>query len=360
MRAAVLHQCPGKLDLTDLDVASPGPHEVLVRTVAAGLCHSDLHCMDGSLEVPVPTVLGHESAGIVEAVGTDVRYVAPGDRVIACASVACGTCEWCTKGRPYLCASPPRRDPERGPALSEAGVAVDQFARIGGFAEQMLLPEQALLKLEQDIPLDRAALIGCGVTTGLGAVFNTAKVPPGATVAVVGCGGIGLNVVQGAALAGAARVIAVDVVAEKLAMARAFGATDAVDASEGDVVDQVRELTGGGVDYSFEALGRKDTTEQAYGMLRTGGTATVIGVLPMGTTIEIPAWTLFMERRIQGCLMGSNRFRLDMPYYIHLYLQGRLKLDELVTNRITLDEVNDGYAALAAGGAGARQVIIFE
>jgi S-(hydroxymethyl)glutathione dehydrogenase/alcohol dehydrogenase len=359
MRAAVLHECPGWLDITDLDVGSVGPHEVLVQTQAAGLCHSDLHCIEGSLPVPVPVVLGHESAGVVEAVGSEVSDFRPGDAVIACTSMACGFCVMCTTGRPNMCQSPPRRAGHLEPALSEQGTPVAQFAGLGGFAEQMLLPEQALMKLDDEVPVEVAALVGCAVTTGLGAVFNTAKVPPGATVAVIGCGGIGLNVVQGAVVAGAARVIAVDVSAEKLDLARVFGATDGVDATAGDPTGQVRELTGGGVSHSFEALGRKETSEQAFAMLAPGGTATIIGLSPFGTLLELPALDFLSEKKIQGSIMGSNRFRIDMPYYLGLYRQGRIKLDELISQRIKLDEINDGYKKLQAG-TGARSVIVFD
>jgi S-(hydroxymethyl)glutathione dehydrogenase/alcohol dehydrogenase len=359
MRAAVLHECPGWLDITDLDVGTIGPREVLVRTLAAGLCHSDLHCIEGTLPTPVPVVLGHESSGVVEAVGSDVTDFRPGDEVIACTSMACGSCAMCSTGHPNRCQNPPRRAPGLGPALAEAGTPVAQFANLGGFAEQMLLPEQALMRLDESVPADVAALVGCAVTTGLGAVFNTAKVPPGATVAVVGCGGIGLNVLQGAVVAGAARVIAVDVAADKLARAREFGATDVVDASTGDPVGQVVELTRGGVDFSFEALGRKATSEQCFAMLAPGGTATIIGLSPFGTMFELPALDFLREKKIQGSVMGSNRFRVDMPYYLELYRQGRIKLDELISDRITLDEINDGYKALQAG-TGARSVIVFD
>lgn len=359
MRAAVLHECPGWLDITDLHVGVIGPNEVLVQTQAAGLCHSDLHCIEGTLPIPVPVVLGHESAGVVEAVGSDVTYFRPGDAVIACTSMACGSCAMCSAGRPNMCQNPPRRAAHLDAALSENGTPVDQFAGLGGFAEQMLLPEQALMKLDDEVPVEVAALVGCAVTTGLGAVFNTAKVPPGATVAVIGCGGIGLNVVQGAVVAGAARVIAVDVSTEKLELARSFGATDGVDATAGDPVAQVRELTGGGVDYSFEALGRKETSEQSFGMLAPGGTATIIGLSPFGTMLELPALDFLQEKKIQGSIMGSNRFRIDMPYYLGLYRQGRIKLDELISQRIKLDEINDGYKTLQAG-SGARSVIVFD
>ncbi|HEV3354697.1 MAG TPA: Zn-dependent alcohol dehydrogenase [Acidimicrobiales bacterium] len=359
MRAALLRSVPGWLEIADIDVASPGPHDVLVQTVAAGLCHSDLHVIEGSLPLPPPLVLGHESAGIVEAVGSDVTAVQPGDRVIACTSMACGMCRACATGHAYLCTARPVRNPQLGPALSENGDEVFQFADIGGFAEQMLLPDKMLVKIDADIALDRAALIGCAATTGLGAVFNTAKVPPGAVVAVIGCGGIGLNVVQGAIVAGAARVIAIDVAQPNLELAKQFGATDVVDATQGDPVMQVMELTSGGVDYSFEALGRKETIEQSFNMLASAGTATVIGVSSMETMVELPAITFMMERRIQGCMMGSNRFQVDIPYYIDLYLQGRIKLDELIGDRIVLDQVNDGYKAMQSGTK-ARSVILFD
>jgi S-(hydroxymethyl)glutathione dehydrogenase/alcohol dehydrogenase len=209
------------------------------------------------------------------------------------------------------------------------------------------------------MPLDRAALIGCGVTTGLGAVFHTAKVPPGATVAVIGCGGIGLNSVQGARIAGAARIIAVDRVPLKLKLAEQFGATDLVDASEGDAVEQVRELTGGGVEFAFEAIGLKATAEQAFAMLRRGGTATVIGMVPMGVTVEVPGFELLSEKKLQGSNMGSNRFRVDMPRFVDLYLDGRLKLDELVSARVPLEEINAAFEEMTAGNV-ARSVIAFD
>ena len=357
----ILHQIPGKLEIDSVSLDLPGPHEVLVRTAAAGLCHSDLHFMEGKYVYPTPCVLGHESAGVVEAVGDQVTYVKPGDHVISCLSVYCGDCEYCLTGHLSLCDNKaavqrPLEGPQR---LQRDGAPVWQFLDLSSFAEQMLVHEHALVKIRPDMPLDRAALIGCGVTTGLGAVFNTARLEPGSTVAVIGCGGIGLNCIQGAAIAGAGRVIAVDVVVSKLSLARQFGATDVVDASAGDAVAQVQELTGGGVHYSFEAIGLKATAEQAFAMLRRGGTATVIGMIPLGQNVEIPGVELLYEKRLQGSNMGSNRFRVDMPRYIDMYLDGRLKLDELVSRRITLDEVNDGFDAMKTGEV-ARSVIVFD
>jgi S-(hydroxymethyl)glutathione dehydrogenase/alcohol dehydrogenase len=361
MRAAMLHEIPGKLEIDDVEVDAPGPHEVLVRTAAAGLCHSDLHFMEGKYVWPTPCVLGHESAGVVEAVGDQVSYVAAGDHVISCLSVYCGGCEYCLTGHLSLCdnTAATQRALDAPPRLSRGGNPVWQYFDLSSFAELMLVHENALVKIRPDMPLDRAALIGCGVTTGLGAVFNTARIEAGTTVAVIGCGGIGLNCIQGAAIAGAGRVIAVDMVAHKLDLARQFGATDVVDASDGNAVAKVQELTGGGVHYSFEAIGLKATAEQAFAMLRRGGTATVIGMIPLGQSVEIPGVELLYEKKLQGSNMGSNRFRVDMPRYVDMYLDGRLKLDELVSRRITLDEVNDGFDAMKTGEI-ARSVIIFE
>jgi len=362
MRAALLREIPGKLEIDDVEVGSPGPHEVLLRTVAAGLCHSDLHFMEGKYPYPTPALLGHESAGVVEAVGDQVSYVQPGDHVITCLSVYCGNCEPCLTGHLSLCLGKDatRRSPGEPPRLTHSGAEVYPLLDMGSFAERMLIHEHGLVKIREDMPLDRAALIGCGVTTGVGAVFNTAKVEPGSTVAVIGCGGVGLNCIQGAAIAGAGKVIAVDMLESKLELARQFGATHTVDASQGDPVGQVRDLADGiGVHYSFEAIGMKQTSEQAFGMLRSGGTCTVIGMIPVGQSVEIPGYELLSEKRLMGSNMGSNRFRVDMPRYIDLYLQGRLKLDELVSRRIGLDEVNDGFDAMKAGEV-ARSVIMFD
>src|SRR5437899_2147002 len=314
VKAAILEQIPGALVIDDVQIGSPGPHEVLVRTVAAGLCHSDLHFMEGKYPAPVPTVLGHESAGVVEAVGSQVSYVQPGDHVISCISGFCGACRYCLSGRPNLCDRVGlAADPAGPPRLRRGDETIFQFADLSSFAEQLLVHENLLVKIRPDMPLDKAALIGCGVQTGVGAVLNTAAVRPGDTVAVIGCGGIGLNAIQAAAIVGASRVIAIDRLASKLALAQTFGATDVVDASTDDAVAAVLELTGGGVDHAFEAIGLKVTAEQAFAMLGKGGTATVIGMVPMGQRLEIDATQLISGKRLQGSNMGSNRFRVDMP-----------------------------------------------
>ncbi len=359
MKAAILEHIPGDLVIDDVTIGDIGPREVLVDTVAAGLCHSDLHFIEGKWTSPTPVVLGHESAGVVEAVGNEVTYLQPGDHVISCVSGFCGACADCLSGKPYLCGivgmgayrgdSSPLR---RGDQL------VYQFAGLASFAEQLLVHENYLVKVTPEMPLDKAALIGCGVTTGVGAVLNTAGVRAGETVAVVGAGGIGLNAIQAAAIAGASRIIAVDRVASKLELATQFGATDIVDASATDPVLAVLELTLGGVDHAFEAIGLPATVQQAFNMVGKGGTATVIGMIPLGQSVEIDGVSLLMEKKLQGSNMGSNRFRLDMPRYVDWYLRGKLKLDELVSATMPLEKINDGFAALK-GGEVARQLITF-
>jgi S-(hydroxymethyl)glutathione dehydrogenase/alcohol dehydrogenase len=360
MRAAVLHEVGGPLEIEELEIDSPGRREVLVRTAAAGICHSDLHFVEGHYPCPLPTVLGHEAAGVVEAVGDDVADVAPGDHVISCVSLFCGHCPSCLRGRPHLCAKQGvMRPADAPPRLRGSEGPVHQFMELSAFAERMLVHENALVKVSKDVPLEKAALVGCSVVTGVGAVLNTARVEPGSVVAVLGCGGIGLNAIQGARIAGAARIVAIDRLAPKLELARRFGATDTVDASACDPVARVLELSGGGVDHAFEAIGLKQTAEQCFAMLRPGATATVIGMIPMGTKIELDGFQLLLEKRLQGSNMGSNRFRLDMPFYLDLYLQGRLELDELLSRRLRLEQVNEGLAALRTGEV-ARSVVVMD
>jgi len=357
MKAAVLHAPNQPLTIEDVSLTKPQSREVLLRTAFAGLCHSDLHFIDGLYPHPTPCVLGHESAAIVEAVGDAVTYVKPGDHVITCLSVFCGTCPQCVTGHPNLCEV--KMSPGQSRRMTwKGGELMNQFLNLSSFAEQMLVHENSMVKIDDDIPLDRAALVGCGVMTGVGAVFNAAKVEPGATVAVIGCGGVGLSAVNGAALAGAERIIAIDRVQSKLDIARELGATDTINASNLDAVEAVREMTKGGVHYSFEALGTKDTAEQSFRMLRAGGTATIIGMVPFGVKIELHGYDFLRDRKIQGTSMGGNRFRVDMPRLLSLWRQGRLKLDHLISGRIKLAEINDGFAALKSA-APVRQLIDF-
>lgn len=360
MKAAVLREPNQPLVIEDLGIDKPRSREVLIRTAAVGVCHSDLHFIDGTYPCPVPFVPGHEAAGVVEQVGAEVRTVKPGDHVITCLSAFCGHCEHCVSGHLSRCVSPQtQRAGDDPPRLFRRDAPVRQFAGLGAFAEKMLVHEQACVAIRRDMPLDRAALIGCAAITGFGAVAHTSSVRPGETVAVIGCGGIGLCAVSGAAIAGAGRIIAIDRVESKLKLAKLFGATDVVDASQGDVVAQVLEMTGGGVHHSVEAIGLKLTAEQAFRMLRRGGTATIVGMIPPGVHIELQGRDFLGEKRIQGSMMGSNRFPLDMPRLVDFYLRGKLKLDELISQRIPLAQVNSALAELK-GGELARSVIVFE
>ncbi len=363
MKAAVLCEQPGDLEIEDLRIDAPGPNEVLIQTKGAGLCHSDLHFMEGLFRTPLPMVMGHESAGIVEAVGSDVSYVAPGDHVVACLSIFCGQCHRCLSGNPHRCTNVRATSRARDAAARLSrhdDTSVDQMARLGGFAEQMLVHQNALVKVRPDMPLDRACLIGCGVTTGFGAAVNTASVGVGSVVCVIGCGGIGLSAVQGARVAGAGRIIAVDMTEAKLETARQMGATDTVNAAEvDDVVTAVKDMTGGGVEYSFEAIGLATTVQQAFNMLDIGGTATVIGMVPSKTRVELRGIDFLSEKKLQGSMMGSNQFRSDIPMMIDLYLDGRLMLDEMISARIDLDQINEGYGWMKAGEA-TRTVVTFD
>ena len=359
MKAAVFHAPNQPLTIEDVEIENPGPREVLVRTSAAGLCHSDLHFMEGKYPYPVPAVLGHESAGIVEKVGRDVTYLKPGDHVISCLSVFCGHCEYCLTGPMSICQTPEvKMPPGKAKRLRWKGEHLNQFINLSSFAEQMLVHEHALVKITPDMPMELAALIGCGVITGYGAIVHTAKIEPGSVVAVVGCGGIGLAAVNGAKIAGASRIIAVDKDPGKLELAKTFGATDGVLATD-EAAKEIIELTKGGVHYSFECIGLKQTAEMCFAMLRPGGTATIIGMIPFGTKIELHGADFLRERRIQGSAMGSNRFRIDMPRLIEFYQQGRMPLQHLVSGRLKLDQINEGFAAMKAGGI-ARNVIMFD
>src|SRR5215469_10433825 len=361
MKAAIYHGPNQPLTIEQVDIDEPKEREVLVRTVASGVCHSDLHFVDGLYMWPTPAILGHEAAGVVEKVGSQVSYLKPGDHVIACLSVFCGYCEECMSGHPNLCSNRAATQRAAGdkPRLAQKGTLVNQFAELSGYAEKMLVHENALVKIDDDVPLDRAALVGCGVMTGVGAALNTAKVAPGSSVAVFGAGGVGLAVIQGARVAGARMIIAVDMFPSKLELAKKLGATHAVNAKDKNPVDEIRNLTGGGADYSFEAIGLKVAAEQAYECIAPGGVATIVGMVPLGQKVEVDGFSLLFEKRIQGCFMGSNRFRIDMPRIIELYQQGRLDLDDMITRRGKLEDVNEAFRAMKAGEV-ARTVLMFE
>lgn len=349
MKAAVLNEANQPMTIDEVDLDAPVAGEAKVRVVAAGVCHSDLHFIDGVYPTRFPTILGHEVAGIVEEVGPGVANVAPGDRVILGFVQPCGTCRFCAEGRPAICQNPARTRTSSNPARTRNGEPVSAMTNVGGFAEYSITPATGLVKVPDDVSLDIAALVGCSVTTGYGAVVNTAQVRPGSSVAVIGAGGVGLNIIQSARLAGAERIIAVDMAEHKLATAREFGATDVVNAKEDDPIAKVRELTGGGADYTFEAIGLKVTAEQAYEMAGRGGTAVIVGMIPPTDQLTIASSIWLQEKTLKGSFYGSARFQLDMPRILNLYRQGKLNLDALVSRRYPLAEINEAFDALRAG-----------
>jgi S-(hydroxymethyl)glutathione dehydrogenase/alcohol dehydrogenase len=362
MKAAVMRANNAPLEIEEVKIDAPGRGEVLVKTAASGICHSDLHVIEGGLPMPPPCILGHEPAGVVEAVGEGVVDFAPGDHVIGCITSWCGVCKFCTGGRPYLCPSQYLgRAPGAKPRLAGSnGDPIQQFANLSSFAEKMLCPERSLVKIRDDMPLDRASLIGCGVTTGLGAALNTVHIPAGASVVIIGCGGVGLSALQGARITGAGKIIAVDAQKWKFDLARKLGATECVDATDGVPVAAVQALTGGGADFVFECIGLVPTVQQAVAMTGRGGTTVLVGVVPVTQLVPISAADLVLqEKKITGSYMGSNRFRFDMPKYIDFYLDGRLYLDEMISSRIGLDDVNDAFDQMRKGQV-ARQVIVFD
>lgn len=360
MKAAVLVEAGKPLEIEDLTISNPGPHEVLIRTAACGLCHSDLHFIEGSYPHPLPAVPGHEAAGIVEAIGSEVRSVAVGDAVISCLSAFCGQCEFCVTGRLSLClGANTRRAPGDAPRIARSdGSPVGQMLNLSAFAEQMLIHENACVKIDPDMPLDRAAVIGCAVTTGAGTIFNACNVTPGETVAVVGCGGVGLATINAAKIAGASRIIAADPIPEKRELAIKLGATDVVDAMADDAAAQIVELTKGGVDYAIEAVGRPASGELAVGSLKRGGTATILGMMPLDHHVGLSAMDLLSGKKLQGAIMGNTRFPVDIPRLVDFYLRGLLDLDSIVAETIPLEQINNGFEKMKKGDA-ARSVITF-
>lgn len=364
-KAAVLFEVGQKLTIQEVDVEAPRPGEVLVRMAAGGICHSDLHVMNGHLSTPLPAILGHEGSGIVVDVGPGVTSVQPEDHVIPLWRMSCGQCEYCSDGRPALCPAGTQirmsgRLLDGSTRFKLNGMEIKHFLGVSSFSEYSVIPEKAVLKIPRDLSLDRAALFGCGVITGVGAAINAARVKPGSSVAVFGTGGVGLNIVQGALLAGAEKIIAVDLLANKLELAKGVGATHTVNASAGNPVEQVRALTGGrGVDYAFEAIGLPATIRQAYDSLAKRGMAVVVGITPMTAEVSVPSLSLVYEERIlTGSLYGSSRPRNDIPKLIDLYRAGKLKLDELLTRTYPFEQINEAYEALERGEV-ARSLVTF-
>lgn len=358
MQSAVLRG-PDPMQVEHIDLADPEAGEVLVRVVACGVCHSDLHAIHRAKSGPlaVPMILGHEVGGVVEAVGPGVTSVKAGDHVVVAFRPNCGQCFFCLRGDLALCERPDNPDRAAAgprPRLRANGQPVQQGVGVAGYSEYTLMPERGVVKVRDDAPLDVVCLVGCGVTTGVGAAINTARVQSGSDVAVIGLGGVGLNIVQGARLAGARRIIAVDTVASKGDLAAKFGATHFVNASEGDPVAQVQKIAGGYLDYAFEAIGLGVTVSQAFAMIRRGGMAVVVGVV--GQDVTIPGRDFLGEKKLVGSFFGSARPQYDIPRLIDLYMDGKLNLDDLVSKRRPLREVNEAFADMETGEV-ARSVI---
>lgn len=363
MKAAVLYE-PGKpLMIEDLKLAPPKTGEVRVKVAANGACHSDLHVMTGDMRMPLPIVLGHEGAGIVTEVGPGVTSVKEGDHVVLSFSPVCGSCYYCTQGTPHLCETRPKKLGtllDGTTRLHKNGTDIFHFAFTASFAEETVVPESCAIKIRDDMPLDRACFVGCGTMTGIGAAINTAQVQPGSSVTVIGCGGVGLNVIQGAALAGARQIIAVDLLQKKLDFAKTFGATHFVNPSQDDPFKAVMDLTGGrGVDYAFEVISTAKTIELAFKMTARRGVCTIVGVSPESARITLnPNIFMMMEKRLQGSFYGSTRPRIDMPRLVDLYMEKKVKIDELVSRTFPLEGVNEAYDLLKQGDV-ARSVIKF-
>ena len=360
MKAAFLEQPGQPLVIGDARLDDPGPREVRIRTAACGLCHSDLHFIEGAYPHPLPCIPGHEAAGIVEAVGSEVRNVKVGDHVVTCLSAFCGHCEFCVTGRLSLClGGDTRRARDAPPRITRGdGEPVNQMLNLSAFAQEMLIHENACVAIDPEMPLDKAAVIGCAVTTGAGTIFNACKVTPGETVAVIGCGGIGLATINAAKIAGAGRIIAADPVPEKRALAEKLGATDTLDPMGDNPAGQIIELTKGGVDHAIEAVGRPASAALAVKALRRGGTATILGMMPLNETVGLSAMDLLGGKKLQGALMGGNRFPVDIPRLVDFYLRGLLDLDSIVAETIPLEAVNEGFEKMKRGDA-ARSVIVF-
>lgn len=364
IRAAVLREPGLPVEIQEVELAPPRAGEALVRIAASGVCHSDLHVVDGEIPEPLPLVPGHEASGVVVAVGAGVERARPGDHVVLALVPSCGGCEDCRRGRPSLC--------ELGGRMAAGGTLADgtsrlsldgeplhHFNAVSSFAEHAVVPESVIVPIRRDVPLTGAALIGCAALTGWGAVTRTAGVEPGSRVAVWGCGGVGLVTVQAARLAGAEAVVAVDTRAEKLELALQLGATVAIQARPtADTARRIRARTGRGVDFAFEAIGRPETIRDAWNALRPGGTAVVVGLPPKGTTLTIDTWGFINEKTLKGCFLGSARIDEDVPRLADLYAEGRLRLDELVSDRIVLDDLPEAFARLRSGDA-LRQLVVF-
>jgi S-(hydroxymethyl)glutathione dehydrogenase / alcohol dehydrogenase len=362
VKALVVNALGRGFDLEDVDIAAPIGREVLVDVQASGLCHTDLLLATHNI-VPTPAVLGHEVAGIVAEVGPDVAQFRVGDHVVGALAQSCGMCARCLSGHPFQCQYPGStlRRPTDAPRLSRNGIGLFQGLGLGGFAGRALIHENQLALVPKELPFAQAALLGCGVVTGAGAVLNTANVKAGDTVVIVGAGGVGLNAVSGARIAGASRIVVIDIQPQRLAAARRFGATDLIDSTTVKPVEAVRDLLPGGADHVFDFVGLKAVAEQGLAMLGVGGGLYLVGVARPEVNIDLNIFdAIGGQKSIRGVNFGSTNCKHDIPMYAELYLQGRMNLDDLVSKKIALRDVNEGYAALKDGSLNRVVVTSFE
>ena len=364
VKAAVLWEVGQPLDICEVDLDEPKAGEVLVKIGAAGICRSDRHFMHGDAPIAIPVVLGHEGAGTVVQTGPGVTLASEGDQVILSFVPACGRCRSCLEGHSNLCdlhAATGANLLDGTTRLHAAGKDIHHMGKVACFAEYAVIPETGVVPVTDNVPMDKAAMIGCSVTTGVGAALYSAEIKAGSTVAVIGCGGVGLNVIMGAALANARQIIAVDIREAQLEFAMRFGATHTVNAADQDPVQQVKDLTGGrGADYTFEVFGSADTTKAAYDMAAKRGVVTVVGIAPWGQEAGINAVDLVRnEKTLRGSYYGSARSRTDMPVMVDMYRSGKLNLDDLVVRHYTLDQINEAYDDLDRGEIG-RGAIMFD
>lgn len=366
MKAAVTYDINAPIEVADVTLRDLGPKDVRVRVGASGLCHSDVSVQNGSLEFPRPIILGHEGAGVVEAVGSAVTMVAPGDHVVIAASISCGFCRYCQQGKPAICQNglPEMfscKADDRFRASDANGRDLYQFACVGTLAEYTIVPEITAVKIPKDVPFEVAALVGCAVLTGFGSVINRARIEPGASVAVIGCGGIGLNVIQAAKFVGATTVIGIDPQGSKRDLAQEFGATDIIDASAGGVEEAIRDRTDGyGADYVFECVGRGELFRQAWDSCCVDGTVVALGVASHDDVTQLPSQQFATsEKTLMSSLYGTSRPRTDIPLLVELYRQGRIMLDELVTTRYEIGQINEAVDGLLTS-QNARGVIVMD
>lgn len=354
MKAAVLYEVNKLLSVEDIQLDEPQGQEVLVRLVASGVCHSDLHCIKGDIPQPLPMVLGHEGAGVVERVGPSVTTLQPGDHVVLMVSFSCGKCRYCVEGRPTMCVG--NMDtlamgslPGGAKRLRKGDQELSHFMGIASFAEYTVVHERQAVKVREDAPLEVVCLLGCGVSTGIGAAINTAGVRPGESIAIYGCGGVGLSAVMGAKLAGAGKIIAIDTLDKKLEMAKDLGADYVINTSREDPQSKVMELTGGGADYAIECVGNVEVMATAMGSIHGGGKCVIMGSAPIGSMLSIAPYEFLLGKTITGSVQGGIRPFIDIPRFVDLFMDGKLPIDRLITKTYSLEEVNDAFEALEKG-----------